>query len=235
MLFLIPYRAHVPTDRKPWANYAIMALTIVISIAAFNDIKLWKQMAGIDVTEIDLFEFKVNFTSDVAHYPLLSFTSSLVHGGYVHLAGNMLFLWVFGNAVNYKFGHLRYLVFYALCALASGMAHYTLRGGPVVGASGAIFGVMGAFLIYFPRNDLEILSIFFLRMGTQIISSGWMIAFWIAWNVLMLKLGWDRQTALWGHIGGFTAGFAMAIIFLKTKWIVPNQDEETLFDVFSRK
>ncbi len=119
--------------------------------------------------------------------------------------------------------------------MVSGMAHYTFRGGPVIGASGAIFGVMGAFLIYFPRNDLEVLSVFFLRMGTQIISSGWMILFWIAWNLLMLKLDWGGQTALWSHIGGFAAGFAMAVICLKTKWIVPDQDEESLFDVFARK
>ncbi|MDP6047789.1 MAG: rhomboid family intramembrane serine protease [Phycisphaerae bacterium] len=235
MFFLLPYRAHVPTDCKPWANYAIMALTIAISIAAFNDAELLMQMAGLNVVGIDLFEVEVNFTSDAARYPLLSLTSSLVHGGYVHLAANMLFLWVFGNAVNYKFGHWRYLVFYALCALVSGMAHYTFRGGPVIGASGAIFGVMGAFLIYFPRNDLEVLSVFFLRMGTQIISSGWMILFWIAWNLLMLKLDWGGQTALWSHIGGFAAGFAMAVICLKTKWIVPDQDEESLFDVFARK
>ena len=235
MLLLIPYRAYVPTDCRPWANYAIMALTIVVSISAFNNRELQMQMAGIDVVEVDLFEFDVTFTSDIARYPLLSLTSSLVHGGYLHLGGNMLFLWIFGNAVNYKFGHLRYLVFYALSALVAGMAHYTLQGGPVVGASGAIFGVMGAFLIYFPRNDLEVISIVFLRMGTQIISSGWMIAFWIVWNLLMLWLGWGGRVALWAHIGGFAAGFATAVICLKTGWITPDQDEQTLFDVFARK
>jgi len=208
-----------------------MALTIVMSIAAFNNVELLMQMAGI--VEIDLFKF--NFTSDISQYPLLSLTSSLVHGGYLHLGGNMLFLWVFGNAINYKFGHWRYLTLYALCALVSGMAHYTLRGGPVVGASGAIYGVMGAFLIYFPRNDLEVFSIVFLRMGRQIISSGWIIALWIGWNLLMVWLGGGGQTAWWAHIGGFAAGFATAIICLKTKWIVPDQDEQTLFDVFSRK
>jgi len=231
MLLIIPYRAHVPTDCRPWANYAIMALTIVISIAAFNNTELLMQMAGI--VQVDLFEF--NFTSDSSRYPLLSLTSSLVHGGYLHLGVNMLFLWVFGNAVNYKFGHLRYLVFYALSALVSGMAHYTLQGVPVVGASGAIFGVMGAFLLYFPRNDLEVFSMVFLRMGTQTISSGWMIAFWIGWNLLMLKLGWGGNIALWSHIGGFAIGFATAVVCLKTEWITPDQDEQTLFDVFARK
>ena len=232
MFLLVPYRAYVPTTCRPWTNYAVMAVTIIISVLALGDDKLLMDLAGIDYGNL---LDEPEFTSNGARYPILSLTSSLVHADYWHLGGNMLFLWVFGNAVNYKFGHLRYLGLYALSALVSGMAHYTLVGGAAVGASGAIFGVMGAFLVYFPRNDLEIFWMVFVRMGTKIISSGWMIAFWVGWNLLMLKLDRAGNIALWAHIGGFAAGFATAVVCLKSKWITPDQDEQTLFDLFGRK
>ena len=231
MFLLIPYRAYVPTTCRPWTNYAIMAVTIIISLLAFDNAELLMDLAGI--VESDLHGFEL--TSDSSRYPILSLTSAMLHADYWHLGGNMLFLWVFGNAVNYKFGHLRYLGLYALSALVSGMAHYTFQGGAVVGASGAIFGVMGAFLVFFPRNDLEIFWMVIVRFGTKTISSGWMIAFWIGWNVLMLKLGTGGNVALWGHLGGCAAGFATAVVCLKTGWIVPDQDEQTLFDLFGRK
>ena len=108
------------------------------------------------------------------------------------------------------------------------------QGGAAVGASGAIFGMMGAFLVYFPRNDLAIFWVFFFRIGSKIISSGWMIVFWIGWNVLILNLGGDGETALWSHLGGCAIGFATAIFCLKKKWILPTQDEETILQVFAR-
>lgn len=96
--------------------------------------------------------------------PVLAVTSTLLHADVIHLAGNMLFLWVFGNAVNYKFGHVRFLGLYFGAALLSGRVcdWWSMPGTAVVGASGAIMGIVGAYLVFFPRNDVVVFYCFVL-------------------------------------------------------------------------
>ncbi len=237
---LIPLKVDVPTDRRPWVNYALIALIVCVSIAGFSDDDLFCELAGIEIGNVDeeslLFgDIEINLTTKDFPLPVLAVTSSLLHAGWLHLIGNMLFLWIFGNALNYKFGHLGYLGLYAAAALAGGMAHYMFQGGPVVGASGAINGVMGAFLIFFPRNDVTILWIVWRFGNVSRISSGWIILFWVAWDVLFLGLGAETDTALWAHVGGFLVGFSIAMICALTGWIKPTQDEQTLLQIFSSR
>ncbi len=221
---LIPLKANVPADRPPWANAAIIAATVVISIWAFTDDGVLWSLAG----------FHGDFRQT---QPLLlsALTSTLVHGGIFHLLGNMVFLWVFGGAINYKLGHLGYLGLYVFSALVAGMAHYSLSGGPAVGASGAINGVMAAFLVFFPTNEVTVLwipNILLLRFSrTARIAGIWLILFWLAWDVLMLLMGPGR-VAYWAHVGGFVAGFAVALLLAATGWVKPTEDDETLLQVF---
>jgi len=210
-IMLIPLKVDVMTWRTPWVNYAIMAVTVCVSILALFDMQLLKSLAG--------------FGSDF-----------LVHGGLLHLAGNMLFLWVFGNALNYKLGHALYLLFYLLAGLGASAVHYGFDGSPMVGASGAINGVMAGFLVFFPRNDVKMLwlpGIFYLHVFSC--SSVWIILLWATWDVLYLVLGAGEGVALWAHVGGFVMGLAMATTLAVTQRIKPTPDEQTIFQVLGMR
>jgi membrane associated rhomboid family serine protease len=238
----IPLRAHVPTDRRPWANCGIILATVVLSLAGALETDFILAMSGFEPVptqkpEVPA-ELRLLVKPDPVEFrrtlpmPVAAVTSAFVHAGWLHLLGNMLFLWVFGNAVNYKVGHLKYLALYVLSALASGAAHDMLRGGPVIGASGAVYGVVGAFLVFFPRNDVTAIwfyAIFWLK--TFYISSVWVILYWVAWDVLYLWLGTKGPVAYWSHVGGFLAGFALGLLLAATGWVKPRKDEETLLQV----
>jgi len=254
---LIPLKVDVPTSRRPWVNCALIVAIVWVSITAFHDEDLFQELAGIElryepgpglrnigVKEVDPESIKddphmrllVRRTSHLTtkNYPLavLAVTSSVIHGGWMHLVGNMLFLWVFGNSINYKFGHLGYLGLYLAAAMAGGLAHYHFSDIPCAGASGAINGVMGAFLVFFPRNDVTVFwmwNIIIHRAGR--ISSGWIILFWVVWDALMLRLGTSPGIALWAHLGGFAAGFGVALLAAITGLVKPTQDEQTLLQV----
>jgi len=224
---IIPLKLYVPTDRQPWVNYALLAIIIVTSLICFNDVELFCSLAGVDLDSPGYSQV----STDYLPLPVLALTSSLLHAGWLHLLGNMWFLWVFGNAMNYKFGQLGYLGLYVLAAMAGGMAHYVFAGSPVVGASGAVNGVMGAFLVFFPRNDVKVLWIIWIRPGVSTLSSGWIILLWLAWDVLCLALDASGGVALWAHVGGFAAGFIVATVLAAAGWIRPSPDEQTLFEL----
>jgi len=220
---LIPINVDVPMDRRPWVNYAIMVVTIGVSIMAFGDEALFEQLAGIRVWGPGL--------SDNFPATFYAVSSTLLHVGWVHLIGNMVFLWIFGNAINYKFGQAFYLLVYLLVSLASGMAHYTFSGGPCVGASGAVYGVMGAFLVFFPRNDVTVVYFISIMGRTGTFSSWGIILLWVLWDVAMLMVGYFGGIALWAHVGGFAVGFTVAFLCAWTGWIRPTPDEQTLLNL----
>jgi membrane associated rhomboid family serine protease len=236
---LVPLRVDVPTDRRPYVNIAIIAVTVVASVYGFYDHEFFRHWAGIAVTFEGVYPFvrnvQVHLSSADLPQPVLAITSSVLHAGWFHLLGNMLFLWVFGNAINYKFGHVRFLALYLIAALVSGMAHYGFTNDPFVGASGAIYGVMGAFLVFFPRNDVTIFWVIWIRPGVSRISSMWLIALWVAWDLLFAILGVETGVALMAHLGGFVAGFGAGWICAASGWIKPTQDEETLLQVFGTR
>jgi membrane associated rhomboid family serine protease len=228
---LIPLKVYVPTDKRPWANYVLMAVIITVSLVGFADPELACRLAGVDLDSTGTSLASPMVSTEYLPLPVLAVTSSLLHAGWFHLVGNMLFLWIFGNAVNYKLGQIGYLGLYLAAAFVGDMAHYMIEGTPMVGASGAINGVMGAFLVFFPRNDVTVFWVIWIRPGISTLSSGWIILFWLAWDVLFLALGSRGGTALWAHVGGFVTGFAMAAILALVGWIRPTPDEETLLDV----
>jgi len=229
----IPLKVDVYLSRRPLVNYGLIVLIVLISIVGFSDSEFFCRLAGIGVAfDEETFEFSYELTTEEYPRPILAITSSLLHGGWLHLLGNMLFLWVFGNAVNYKLGNLFYPWMYLAAAMGGGMAHYVFQGGPVVGASGAINGVMGAFLVFFPRNDVKVFMAFHVLVWrVHSISSIWVILLWLACDVLWLVVGAGGVVALWAHVGGFVTGFGMALILAATGLIKPTQDEQTLIQV----
>ncbi len=238
---LIPIGVDVPTNRRPWVNYLLIGSIIVISWTAFRNEEVLCRLSGLERTTreaeswgLTLTEVDYEFNPSPVMYPVLAITSSFVHGGVWHLAGNMLFLWVFGNALNYKFGHLRYLSLFLLAALISGLAHYATSDLAAVGASGAVYGVMGAFLVFFPRNDVRMLLWIFVYIRPFTVSSIWMILMWVAWDVYYTVTGAETGVAHWAHLGGFIAGFGMAIALAVKGIIQADADEQTLLELFGK-
>jgi len=151
-------------------------------------------------------------------------TSMFLHGGFWHLAGNMLYLWVFGNNIEDAMGHVRYFLFYLLCGIAAVAAQVMLNPGseiPMVGASGAISGVLGAYMLLYPRARV----LLGLPLGFLIVQLGRFPAIWVlaAWFLMQLVLGTiaaaqapgdsEGGIAFGAHIGGFIAGLVLVTIF----------------------
>jgi membrane associated rhomboid family serine protease len=157
--------------------------------------------------------FLANPSGDV---PTL-FTSMFMHAGWVHLGGNMLYLWIFGDNVEDRFGHIKFTIFYLLCGLAATVAQLAFSLGshvPNLGASGAIAGVLGAYIMMFPQERVKVLQ------GQQVIQVPALIVIGM-WIVLQFfsGIGSIANTAQTGgvaymaHIGGFIAGFVLTIVF----------------------
>jgi len=139
-----------------------------------------------------------------------------MHGGFFHILGNMWFLYIFGDNVEDRLGHFRYLAFYLLCGLASGISHLVLNWTsqiPTIGASGAIAGVMGAYFILYPKAKvLTLVPIFFFIQFVEI-PAFLFLGFWILFQFLSAATSSAQAggIAWWAHVGGFIFG----IIFLK--------------------
>lgn len=138
-------------------------------------------------------------------------TYAFLHGSWMHLAGNMLFLWVFGDNVEDAMGHLRFLLFYLLCAALAGLAHAVLEPGsviPLIGASGAVAGVIGAYLMLHPRVRVWVLALGRLPLR---LPAAWVLLAWIAFQLVMAFGGGDEAIAWWAHLGGAAAGAVLVV------------------------
>ena len=152
---------------------------------------------------------------EAAFLPLV--TSMFLHSGLLHIAGNMLFLWIFGDNVEDYFGHFPYLFFYLFCGVGSGLMHTIVNfhsSLPALGASGAISGVMGAYIILFPRaRVLTLVVVFFLPIPAFIILGYWFLLQFVA-GVSSVGGAATGGVAWWAHIGGFLIGMLVTILSL---------------------
>jgi membrane associated rhomboid family serine protease len=145
-------------------------------------------------------------------------TSMFLHGGWFHLIGNMWFLWVFGNNVEDSMGHVRYLAFYILCGLAAAAAQtWVIPSSPIpmVGASGAISGVMGAYIVLYPRVRVHMLVILFIFITRIVVPAYLMLGYWFLLQIIGggLTSGEGGGVAFWAHAGGFIAGAILINLF----------------------
>ena len=140
-------------------------------------------------------------------------TSMFLHGGWMHLGGNMLYLWIFGDNLEKTMGHMRFLFFYLTCGIAAGLAHIFFSGAsnvPTVGASGAISGVLGGYIVLFPRNQVRVLT----RGGIVALPAIAVLGFWIVIQLIngLGSLGVRTESggvAYMAHVGGFVAGVVL--------------------------
>jgi len=155
--------------------------------------------------------------ADPAWYTIV--TSMFLHGGWLHLIGNMWFLWIFGNNVEDSMGHARFLCFYLLCGLAAAALQIVSQpdsGVPMVGASGAIGGVMGAYVVLYPRVRIHMLVFFGIFVRTFAVPASFMLGYWFVLQLLGGAVSLGRAgggVAFWAHIGGFAAGAVLVLLF----------------------
>jgi membrane associated rhomboid family serine protease len=141
-------------------------------------------------------------------------TYQFLHGGVLHLVSNMLFLWVFGDNVEDAMGHLKFLVFYLLCGVAGGLAHAAFLPAsqfPLIGASGAVAGVIAAYLMLHPRVRIWVLAFRFVPLRVPAV---WVLGFWVVTQLVMVVLAPADGVAWWAHVGGMAAG-AVLILFMR--------------------
>ncbi|MBS0124598.1 rhomboid family intramembrane serine protease [Thetidibacter halocola] len=208
---MFPIRDHNPSGRVPVVTYALIAINVAVFLLTW----------GLEANPRAL----LAFYADYALVPALVsngqgysgfLTSMFLHGGLMHLAGNMLFLFIFGDNMEDEMGHLPYLGFYLACGLAAGMAQYLAEPSsriPMVGASGAIAGVMGGYLLLFPRARVDIL-LFFVVIVRIIPAPAWIVL--AAWFGMQIFGGLATPAdaggvAYWAHAGGFVAGVALTL------------------------
>jgi membrane associated rhomboid family serine protease len=155
-------------------------------------------------------------------------TSMFLHGGWLHLLGNGLFLWIFGNNVEDSMGRLRFLIFYLVCGLAAAAVQIAISPAspvPMVGASGAIAGVLGAYLVLYPRVRVHVLFVWVIFVQVIVVPAYLMLLWWIGLQLLMglpaLHGVDDASTggvAFWAHIGGFLAGALLVKLFVNPRF-----------------
>jgi membrane associated rhomboid family serine protease len=151
--------------------------------------------------------------------PLSLFSSMFLHGGFFHLGGNMLYLWIFGDNVEDQLGHLKFFIFYILCGLAASLVHIMTTPNsqvPMVGASGAIAGVLGAYMIKFPRARILTLIFFGFFIRIVAVPALFVLGFWFILQLLyaLPSIGSTSGGVAWfAHVGGFLAGIALFKLF----------------------
>ncbi len=217
---MIPIRDHNPTSSQPYVTVLLIAACILIFLW---QISLDPRSGQVMVHQLGFIPALLfggaTFGADGGLVPpwVTLFSSMFLHGGFMHLAGNMLYLWIFGNNIEDVMGHGRYLVFYLVCGLVAAMAQALPDMGstvPMIGASGAISGVLGAYLLLFPKAKVQvIIPIGFFMMRT--IPAGWLLGLWIAFQVFS-GIASDASgggVAWWAHVGGFVAGMVLVHLF----------------------
>jgi membrane associated rhomboid family serine protease len=161
------------------------------------------------------------------------FSSMFMHGSWLHLLGNMWFLWVFGNNIEDSMGHVRFIVFYLLTGLLASGTHILMSfssGVPIVGASGAISGIMGAYIVLYPRVRVQTLIFFFYFVRIVALPAVAWLGFWFLIQLLQGAAAGSAGTgvAFWAHIGGFAAGVALIKLFDRPKLVTAKRAHRRL-------
>ncbi len=206
----IPLKDNNPSRSYPVVNITLLFANVVVFLYQLAlppyDQKLFLLSNATIPARIPAFlDGRADF--EAAFLPLI--TSMFLHSGFLHLAGNMLFLWIFGDNVEDTFGHLPYLFFYLVCGLGAGLLHVLFNLGstiPALGASGAISGVMGAYMVLYPRERiLTLVFIFVVPIPAVFILGYWFLLQFLA-GIDALGTGAKGGVAVWAHVGGFLLG-----------------------------
>jgi len=222
---LFPLSDENPSKSVPYVNYTIIVINILVF---FFEISLNQNQLSKLIYEYGIIPARLFFPSFSAKYEFITspfttyFTSMFLHGGWLHIIFNMWALFIFGDNVEDKLGHLKYLVFYIGSGLIAGFVHSIFNYNsvmPSIGASGAIAGVMGAYLVLFPFARIKTLFIFFIFPIIIYIPAFFYIIFWffsqLFSGTLSLMGAQGSPIAWWAHIGGFLGGILLLFLLKK--------------------
>jgi membrane associated rhomboid family serine protease len=208
---MIPLRDVIPSRTTPYVTIAIIVLNALVF--------LWELSLGSRANEL---VFALGLIPSSFLW-INVFTSMFVHGGWLHFGGNMLYLWIFGDNVEDRTGHGRFIVFYLLCGIAAALAQTAmapLSRVPMVGASGAIAGVMGAYFVLYPKSRIVTLIPIIFIFQIMEVPAIWFLGIWFVMQFVSgvgsVATAATRNAggvAFWAHIAGFVAGVAMVMIF----------------------
>jgi membrane associated rhomboid family serine protease len=213
---MIPLRDDGRPLRPPIVTAIIMAICIVVFIW---ELTLTAPARDAVFLGLGLIPAVVTGEATLAHgiwsvTPTLTILTSLfLHGGWLHIGGNLLYLWIFGRSVEDRVGHLRYLLLYLVAGLAAALTQIATdptSAIPVIGASGAISGVLGAYLVLFPYARVLVL-VPISCMFFHYIRARWLLGFWFVLQLVTALLRIETGVALWAHIGGFLVGMGFAL------------------------
>lgn len=209
---MFPLRDENPSRTKPFVTWIIIIITILVFIWQYQN----------NMSEEIFYnygEIPILILNGKKLYTLI--TSIFLHGSIFHIFGNMLYLFIFGDNIENKFGHLKYLILYLLFGIIGSLTHsiiaYTSNSIdlliPAIGASGSISGILGAYMIFFPKARILtiVTSFYFIRIVK--IPAFIFIGFWFILQFLYIALDIATGVAYWAHIGGFISGFLIAIIY----------------------
>ncbi len=208
---MFPIRDHNPSERTPFVTYALLALNVVIFLSYWP---LFDDPRALNAFFDTWAMVPAEISAGTSYYTLIS--SMFLHGGFLHLAGNMLFLWIFGDNLEDQMGHIPFLIFYLACGVVADFGQLIADPTspiPNVGASGAIAGVMGAYLLLFPRAKVDILIIIVIIFKIFPVPAWVMLGLWFAFQIFG-GVGADLSqggVAYWAHAGGFVIGMIFAI------------------------
>jgi membrane associated rhomboid family serine protease len=242
---MFPLSDELPTVRTPWMTYlillAMLASWVLVQGAGFDQSALAASVCNFgmvpgELTHMARVGTAVPFARGVYcvvdRDPINAFTpltSMFLHGGWGHLLGNGLFFWVFGNNIEDSLGHFRFLAFYLICGLAAAAAHIIAQPAsplPTVGASGAISGILGAYLVLYPRVRVRMLFFFIVFFKVIPIPAWMVLIWWFFWQLVAalpeLRNGADLSggVAVWAHVGGFVAGVVLVKLFENRRLVV---------------
>jgi membrane associated rhomboid family serine protease len=204
---MLPIRDHNPSTRTPYVTYALIVLNVIVFLSYWP---LFSQPAALEAF------FQQWALIPASNDPTRYLTSMFMHGGLMHLGGNMLFLWIFGDNLEDEMGHLGYLGFYLAGGVAAGFAQVAADPDsviPMVGASGAIAAVMGGYLLLFPRARVDVLIILVVIFRILPLPAWLMLGFWFGLQVVSGAAATSELggVAYWAHTGGFAAGLVLAL------------------------
>lgn len=221
---MLPIKDNNPTTLTPWVTWGLIAVNVLVFLMTLSLGHRGIIRANIEYGAIPAVLFgHVELPPELAAFPpgyefLTIFTAMFMHGGWMHIGGNMLYLWVFGNNVEDAMGHWRFLAFYLLCGVAAALGHAladTSSQIPMIGASGALAGVLGAYFLLYPKARV---LVWFFWVLIFYVPAVVVLGFWIGMQVINLSSGVNDGVAWAAHVAGFAAGL-MLIPFFKYRHV----------------
>ena len=220
---MFPIRDHNPSGATPYVTWALIA----VNVAVF----LWTRSLPSEIAQA-----YVNFEWGMIPARLslgqgweTLFTAMFLHGGWLHLGSNMLFLWIFGDNMEAAMGRVRFLGFYLASGLIAAAAEYgmaPLARFPVIGASGAIAGVLGGYLLLFPKARVDVIIIFIIFFKIFPLPAWSVLGFWIVLQIYSGATGQNDGVAYWEHIGGFAGGLLLSVPLWRRRKDAPTAPDE---------